>query len=171
MIQSRSPVSRRQFSRLLAGGSLAVVAGGLATVATVKPASAGRSWCKTDPEFLINGKLLHVYLSGPVELHQTVTGPSQVTLYVPSNGVDAQFIWADDGFGGLGYTWDIHKVDWLVFDPLTEVVQFEVQTIVPASEQLVVVVEAVHEPKSGLHRSVDQRRGFTNLSMKLRSKL
>lgn len=171
MIDSHSPVSRRQFSRLLAGGSLAVIAGGIATISTVKPVSAGRGWCRMDPEFRINGKLLHVYLSGPADLHDEVTGPSMVTLLIPNEGVEAEFVWADEGFGGEGYTVTIRKVDWLEIDADTGGIQFEVQTHVPAEEELAVEVEAVHEPIRGRRRSIDQRRGRTNQAMKLRSRL
>lgn len=169
MILSRSPVTRRQFSRLLAGSSLAVVAGGIATVSAIKPAAAGRAWCRKDPEFLINGKLLHVYLLGPAELDEVVTGPADVSLLIPSQGVEAQFVWADEGFGGKGYNVTIQTADWLEFDPESGSVQFEVQTLVPADDELAVEVEAVHEPRNGRRRSVDRRRGRTNNSMKLRS--
>ena len=160
-------LSRRRFTKVVAGGALAALGAGALTAA---PASAGRSWCRLDPIFRLNGKKLHVYLSGSTALHDVVTGPTAVTLKVPNRGVESEFVWADDGFGGLGYDVSIVGVDWLDVDPDGDIA-FEVEVLVPGSDELGVLVEAVHEHKGGKKTSKDQRHGRTNRPVKLRAKL
>jgi hypothetical protein len=160
-------ISRRSMLRLLGGAALA--SAGLVTLGTTD-ASAGRAWCRKDPEFLINGELLHVYVSGPAELDEVATGPTVVTLHIPQQAVDAQFIWADEGFRDLGYDVQIVKADRLIVDE-SGAIQFEVQTHVPSDEGLEVMVEAVHEHKSGRMEWTDKRIGRTNRDVKLKAKI
>jgi hypothetical protein len=161
-------VNRRSVLRLIGGGTLALA--GIAAFGAGE-ASAARGWCRADPEFRINGKLLHVYISGSQQLHDVATGPTDVTLTVPRRGVDVQFVWADEGFGGLGYDVKIIEVDWLEVEPASGAVPFVVKACVPAQESLAIEAEAVHEHKNGRKTTTDQRQGKTNRSMTLRGKL
>ena len=99
MIDLRQPLTRRQAVRLLGGTSLALAAGGLMAA---KPAAAGRAWCRTDPEIRVNGKLAHIYVASYEEMHALATAPTEVVVSVP-RGTATEFLWADTGFGGLGY--------------------------------------------------------------------
>lgn len=159
--------TRRGVLKLFAGGAAAL---GGAAVFGRRNASAARVWCQKDPEFLINGKLLHVYVSGSDQLNEAVTGPTEVVLEVPNLGVEAEFIWADEGFGGLGYDVRIDEVDWLEIDP-SGAIPFVVKTCVSANEDMVIQVEAIHEHKNGETSSEDRRVGRTNRAVKLTGKL
>jgi hypothetical protein len=159
--------TRREMLRLVAGGAAAL---GGAAVFGRRNASASRVWCQKDPEFLINGKLLHVYVSGTDQLDEVVTGPTEIVLEIPDGEVEVEFIWADEGFGGLGYDVRILEVDWLEIDP-SGAIPFVVTTGVPANEDAAIQVEAVHEHKNGDKAREDQRVGRTNRAVKLTGKM
>lgn len=161
-----STLSRRRATKLIAGAALAALP--LAGVA--KEASAGRAWCRMDPEFNINGELLHVYLSADERINKHVTGPSVVTLFVPT-AASADFVWADDGFGGLGYTVSIKHVDWLTIDPESGKVAVEVETLTPCKEKYQVLAEAVHEKHSNNKVIWEQKKGVTNHRIRLKAKV
>ena len=99
-----------------------------------------------------------------------MTGPTEVVLEIPYQGVEATFIWADEGFGGLGYDVRIVAVDWLEVDP-SGAIPFAVKTFISANEDMAIQVEAVHEHKNGDKSWEDQRLGRTNRTVKLTGKL
>src|SRR5215211_6698029 len=140
--------TRREMLRLFAGGAAAL---GGAAVFGWRDASAARVWCQKDPAFLINGRLLHVYVSGSNQLDEAVTGPTEVVLEIPYQGVEANFIWADEGFGGLGYDVRIVAVDWLEVDP-SGAIPFAVKTFVSANEDMAIQVEAVTSTRMAISR-------------------
>ena len=72
---------------------------GLLMVAFAAPsASAARYWCRSDPLFAIDGRLVDVFVSVPPEALLRVSGPTQVVLTLPE-GVDASVVLAGIGFG------------------------------------------------------------------------
>jgi hypothetical protein len=159
-------LSRRRAAKLIAGAALAAVPmAGLA-----RDASAGRAWCRMDPEFDINGEILHVYLSADERINKHVSGPSIVTLFVP-NSANARFIWADEGFGGLGYDVRIEYVDWLDIDPDSGKVSIEVETYTPAKEKYQILAEAVHEKHSNNKEIWEQKKGITNKAIRVKAKV
>lgn len=79
--------------RLVAGLLLVV----LALVLSAAPASAGKGWCRTDPVFVIDNRLVSVLVAGQLTALLHVTGPTQVVLTVPE-GVAAQHLLSDLGF-------------------------------------------------------------------------
>jgi hypothetical protein len=89
---------RRRALRLVAGGLLAVPAG----LRLVTPASAGRTWCRMDPDVHLEGTFVRVDVAVPDEYLPLVTGPTKLWFNLPSQ-VDRAFAWADEGFNGLGY--------------------------------------------------------------------
>jgi hypothetical protein len=91
-------LDRRRALRLVAGGLLAVPAG----LRLATPASAGRTWCRVDPDVVLEGTVVRVVVAVPEEYLPLVCGPTKLWLNLPSQ-VDRQFAWADDGFNGLGY--------------------------------------------------------------------
>ena len=92
-------LTRRHALRLVAGGLLAIPAG----FRLVEPVSAGRSWCRVDPDVLLEGTFVRVDVAIPAEHLPLVSGPTSLWFNLPSQ-VDRKFVWADDGFNGLGYT-------------------------------------------------------------------
>lgn len=144
----------------------------LTCAATLGPsnAAAGRVWCQTDPVFLINDKRLHLYAFGSEPIHEVVTGPTSVELLVPAQGVTAELVWADAGFGELGYDVRITPVERLEVGPRGGI-PFAVTTRVPASDDLAIRVEAVYEHRNGRKTRTDHRNGRTNRKIDLRGTL
>src|SRR5262245_48306345 len=79
--------------------SLALVA--IALVLSANPAAATPAWCHRDPVFLVAGTQVSVDLAVYEDQQAKVTGPAQVTLYVPP-GVTAKLVYTDKGFNGRG---------------------------------------------------------------------
>ena len=92
------PLSRRQMTRLLAGGSLALVAGGLLAA---RPAAAGISWCRADPLVTVNGRTGHVYVESTKAMLASASGPVRIEIQVPV-GASRSAEPLDAGFG-YGY--------------------------------------------------------------------
>jgi hypothetical protein len=92
-------IDRRRTLRLVAGGLLSIPAG----FQLAAPVSAGRSWCRVDPDVLLEGTFVRVDVAVPEEFLHLVNGPTSLWFNLPSQ-VDRTFVWADDGFNGLGYT-------------------------------------------------------------------
>lgn len=159
-------LSRRRAAKLFAGAVLAAVP----VAGMARDASAGRAWCRKDPIFEIEGELLHIYLSGPAAIEDDVTGPSVVTLYVPKRA-KTRFIWADEGFAGLGYDVRIEHVDWLTIDPDSGKVATQTDVYVPAKKRHRVQVEAVHERASNDKVMWEQRQGDTNATIRVKAKV
>jgi hypothetical protein len=91
-------MTRRRAVRLLGGAALAAVAAGVA----IGRAEAARTWCRTDPVVMIDGKVADIWLGSYSDLHSTATGPAQIVVSVPK-GVATQLLACDLGFGRLGY--------------------------------------------------------------------
>lgn len=70
----------------------------LALSVTTYGASAGTSWCRSDPLLLIDGDVAQVFVAGPLTAPLQVTGPTEVIVTVPV-GVRADLILTDLGFG------------------------------------------------------------------------
>lgn len=67
------------------------------------PASAGLSWCKTDPIVTISGTAVQILVSLPQEYTQYVDGAIKVNL-TTTKGVDRRVIITDSGYNGNGET-------------------------------------------------------------------
>jgi hypothetical protein len=91
-------ISRRSALRLVGGAILAVPTG----LSLRDEAAAGRVWCRTDPDVLLEGTFVRVDVAVPEEFVHLVNGPTWLRFNLPS-AVDRQFVWADAGFNGLGY--------------------------------------------------------------------
>lgn len=102
----------------------------LALLLLATPASAGRTWCRADPDFTINGRLVHVYVSSDAAMYAAATGPVQVVLTVPSS-VSVQLISADAGFG-KGYTITIERSAKL--KATTSTIQIQASVKAPATD-------------------------------------
>jgi hypothetical protein len=99
-------------------------------------AEAGRKWCKRDPVFLVAGTLVSVEVAVPWDDQNRVTGPVDVTLYVPK-GTKASLVSTDEGFGGQGEVASVAVSDRL--RKTAKGVQILVAVTVPASSRSVVV--------------------------------
>ena len=103
MTHTDTLINRRSFGRMLGIGAAAAV---VPTVA-FGPADAGASrvWCRTDPLFLVGGKVVDVTIGSQFEMFATATGPVRIKLTTPV-GVTATHLLSDFGFGH-GYGYDI----------------------------------------------------------------
>jgi hypothetical protein len=73
----------------------------LAALVLVLPASAGISWCRTDPHLAIGGRTTHIYFERDAALPNASTGPIQLVVTV-APGVSTAVLDQDLGFG-FGY--------------------------------------------------------------------
>ena len=138
--RSTQLLTRRAFTRLSAS-ALELAGTGLLTAT---PASAGISWCRTDPVIDVNGRRVHIYVLGesPTILDQTLgaKGPTDVTVYAPP-GTTAQLTAMDSGFNGYGYKVQLQKDDKLKVNP-DGTIQLKVVVKVPAWTSVPIMVEA-----------------------------
>ncbi len=114
----------------------------LAVLFLLHAQSAGAiiEWCFRDPVVDIGGKTMSVYVSAPVEILETVTGPTVVEIIVPT-GVPKTLISTDDGFG-LG--WDVRFAESDKLRVTDRGIEVRVRTYVPASTSLPVITEVVN---------------------------
>lgn len=105
---------------------------------TALPASAGRAWCRADPIFLIDGRLVDVMVAGPLLAPLQVTGPTKVTITVPE-GVKAWHVLSDLGFG-RGYQVVIKQSKEL--QVTADGTQIRVDVYVPARKNFEIRVDA-----------------------------
>jgi hypothetical protein len=63
---------RRHALRLLGGAALAIPAG----FRLIQPVSAGRAWCRMDPDVLLEGTFVRVDVAVPEEYVPLVNGPT-----------------------------------------------------------------------------------------------
>lgn len=110
----------------------------LALTLTALPASAGRAWCRADPIFIIDGRLVDVMIAGPLLAPLQVTGPTKVTVTVPE-GVRATHVLSDLGFG-RGYRVAIQSSNEL--QVTAEGAQIRVEVYVPARTNFPIRVDA-----------------------------
>lgn len=110
----------------------------LALAIATQGAAAGREWCRTDPVLLIDETLVDITVSGPLTAPLQVTGPTKITLLVPS-GVNADVLISDLGFG-YGYEITIKEVKRL--RQTIDHTEIEVQVYVPANnDSMEILVE------------------------------
>jgi hypothetical protein len=154
-------LTRRHAFRLLGGAALAAVP----ALRLAGEAAAGRSWCRVDPSFLVDGLVGSVYVSGDVDKTYDTTGPIQLRFTVPA-GTDVQLLAADDGFG-QGYAIVHDWTDKLHNDH--KQIEIEVEVLVPAgSDKLPVRVEFVPD---GTVEVADRKDGTTNKRIKVKTQL
>ena len=75
----------------------------IAALVAISPASAGRSWCRSDPDVLLERTHVQVVVAVPDEYVSLVNGPTWMRFNIPSD-VDRQLVATDAGFNNLGYT-------------------------------------------------------------------
>ena len=154
MYDRTHPLSRRRFARLLAGGSLALVAGG---VLAAEPASAGIGWCRADPVLKINGKTYHIYVSGPSDLLTASTGPIRLKVTVGGN-VRASLSKPDAGFGD-GWSFSLSVSSGLTTLP-GPYYELKASVYVPAKGDYPILVET-RDMESGAWSTVNGRTNST----------
>jgi hypothetical protein len=84
------------------GPLLVMLVFALSIVCGIGDAAAYRGWCRADPQFQIDGRLVRVMVSAQVRdmrtAHELSTGPIDLVLTVPS-GTDVRYVAGNDGFG------------------------------------------------------------------------
>src|SRR5215207_8186846 len=80
---------------------VAGVLGLLAIMCAVSPASAGWTWCQSDPVVRLNGHAVQLLVAIPEPYVALVTGPVEVTVKTPA-GVSQVLVGTDAGFNGYG---------------------------------------------------------------------
>lgn len=159
-MQNINTLTRRDAMRLLGGATLAAVAG----VRLAGDASAGRSWCRLDPTFLVDGLIGNVYVSGELNRAYDTTGPIQLKFSVPE-GTYVELLASDPGFG-YGYDITYHYTD-LKKDH--KKIEIEIEVVVPAiTDDLPILVEFV--PNATVEVE-DKKVGKTNKPIKVKTKL
>ncbi len=103
-------------------------------------AGAILEWCKSDPVLDIGGKRAHVYVSGPGDLLNAVTGPTVVEITVPT-GVPVQIVSTDQGFG---YGWDVRITESDQLRVAKQGIEVRVRTYVPATATLPVTTQVTN---------------------------
>jgi hypothetical protein len=152
---------RRHALRLFGGTALAAVP----ALRLAGQASAGRSWCRVDPSFWVDGLIGNVYVSSDVDKTYDTTGPIQLKFTVPE-GTDVQLLTSDDGFG-QGYEVVHEWTDKLNNDD--KKIEIEVEVFVPAgTDKLPVRVEFVPD---GTVEVEDHKDGTTNKKIKVKTQL
>jgi hypothetical protein len=155
------PLTRRSALRLAGGAVLAAVP----ALRLAGQASAGRSWCRVDPSFWVDGLVGNVLVSGDVDRTYDTTGPIQLTFTVPE-GTNVQLLASDDDFGqcyAIVHAWteklrNDHKK-----------IEVEVEVVVPAvTDKLPVRVEFVPD---GTVEVADRKDGTTNKRIKVKTQL
>ena len=129
----------------------------LALALTAHGATAGISWCRTDPVVDIGGKRAHVFVASPVDVLPAVTGPTQVVIAVPV-GVPTQLIEVDSGFGH-GWTVSFAESDQLRVT--AQGIEVRVRTYVPAGATLPVLTEVTNGAGAALGGNMGTTNGWT----------
>lgn len=101
----------------------------LALTIAIAPVSAGHGWCRTDPIVLIDGRIVDIFITGPLDAPLKVTGPNQVVIRTPPD-VNSYLVLKDLGFGR------------------GEIVSFETTPQLERTEQGIEVEVAVYVPAS-----------------------
>lgn len=95
----RAPFPRRAMLRMIGGAGLAVVP----ALTLAGSASAGRTWCRTDPVLKIDGQVVDLFITSYPEMDEAASGPTQIDVLLPL-GSEGSVQAVDRGFGGHGYT-------------------------------------------------------------------
>ncbi len=73
----------------------------IALLMVAAPASAGVSWCRSDPIIMVDGQVANILVSKDANHKAKITGATLLVVEVPS-GSDYRLIDMDNGFG-FGY--------------------------------------------------------------------
>ena len=131
----------RQMRRLTSAFLLGLVALLLATA----PASAGVSWCRTDPIVSFNGKVTNTYISTYAEvLKGRASGPTKVVYTFPA-GVNARLLYTDNGFGH-GYDVQFHTSKAMKVTANGSI-PVKIEVLVPAHKPMPVILEWMPESR------------------------
>lgn len=112
--------------RSLFSAALAV----LALMILAMPAAASKGWCRSDPVVLIDDNITDIYIDAPLNAPLLVTGPTELTITVPT-GVDTQLIFADLGFG---YGYELTFVESRSLRKTVTGVEVQIAVYVPAHD-------------------------------------
>ena len=116
---------------------------GLLVVVFLHPsqgAGALIEWCRSDPVVEIGGRRMHVYVAGPGDLLEAVTGPTVVEVTVPV-GVPVVLVSTD---GGFGRGWDVRFAESDALRLTSGGIEVRVRTAVPANANLPVKTEVTN---------------------------
>ncbi len=73
----------------------------LAVLVLVLPASAGYTWCKSDPVISLDGTLVDITVAVPLEYVPAVNGPINIEVKTPKT-VQRELVLSDLGYNGHG---------------------------------------------------------------------
>ena len=150
--------------RLRSAGTAALLALAVALVVAT-PVAATRKWCRKDPGFLINRQTeVNVEIAPPEDQQEVVTGPLDVTLFVPRH-VPAKITFTDEGFNNHGE--DVLIVHEPRLDPDRDSIPFRVRVLVPANRVNVPVAIFVTTSEGTSTRTVTK----TNRLVEVRSSI
>lgn len=90
--------NRRRIITMLGASALVLPA-----ALKVREAGAAVTWCRSDPVFLVDNKLVDVRVASALAMLQQASGPVQLVLTVPEGSM-ARTLYQD---GGFGYGYDI----------------------------------------------------------------
>jgi hypothetical protein len=100
-------------------------------------AEASRGWCRSDPFIAIEGAVVDIFCTAPLEAPWYVTGPTEIVVSVPV-GVSAALVVAGVGFG-RGEV--VHFEEKSRLKQLADGIELEVGVYVPANRELPIGVE------------------------------
>ena len=137
--------SRRQFVRHAVVGGAALL---VPAMLDRKGAEAARSWCRADPDVLLERTFVRVEVAVPEEFLPLVNGPAWLRFNLPS-GVDRELIWTDAGLNGYGYDVNFSTA----YQPNKHVKKFSVNLMiqVPISDGTKVPIWCCASPANGTY--------------------
>jgi hypothetical protein len=100
-------------------------------------AAASRGWCRSDPFIAIEGVVVDIFCTAPLEAPLYVTGPTEIVVSVPV-GVSAALVVAGVGFG-RGEV--VHFKEANRLKQSADGIELEVGVYVPANRELPIGVE------------------------------
>ena len=100
-------------------------------------AEASRGWCRSDPFIVIEGAVVDIFCTAPLEAPWSVTGPTEIVVSVPV-GVSAALVVKGVGFG-RGEV--VHFEEKSRLKQLADGIELEVGVYVPANRELPIGVE------------------------------
>jgi hypothetical protein len=103
------------------------------------PAGAGRLWCKTDPIISLDGRLVDITVSIPLDMIVAVNGPVQITVWTP-NTVERHVIVPDLGL--LGYRTEVVFKDTLAAVQDNRIPTY-IKVVVPIDQTIVTSADTV----------------------------
>src|SRR5438105_8787798 len=86
----------------------AVVLAGVLLSAPVHATRAGRMWCKSDPIVSLNGRVIDLTVSLPLDKLLAVNGPLRIDIWTPA-AVNRKVLVSDVGFNGHGSVIAFHN--------------------------------------------------------------